>query len=189
MYYRIFSKIYERAAKKMCLLCKDFIKKGDKILDLGCGSGIVGKNFQEFFQAKIIGADIKDKRIYPLSFQIIDGKSLPFPENNFDTVLLSYVLHHAGDQQSLLKEAKRVAGNKIIVFEDLSEGFFSDLICKIHGITFNYLFQENRGGVRFLNNQEWKETFNKLGLRLVFEKKLSFSLSPLQKKLFVLEKI
>ena len=39
-FYRIFSKIYRQAAKKMCLDCASFIKKGCKILDLGCGAGV-----------------------------------------------------------------------------------------------------------------------------------------------------
>ncbi len=51
-YYRILSKTYEEGAKKACQDCVDFIQKGSKILDLGCGSGIVAKVFQDFFRQK-----------------------------------------------------------------------------------------------------------------------------------------
>jgi len=197
-FYRIFSKIYERAAQKMCLDCQDFIQKGSKILDLGCGPGIIGETFGDFFQAKVIGVDIKDNRIYPLPFKIINGKSLPFPENSFDIVLINYVLHHSGDPILLLKEAKRVAKDKIIVYEDLPEGLLSRIICKIHGISFARIFQnqnqtpERSEGERrtnvlqtsFKSEKEWEEVFKKIGLNIVFKSRINNF--PVKKELFIL---
>ena len=183
-FYRIFSKIYERAAQKMCLDCQDFIKKDSIILDLGCGAGIIGMTFQDFFQAKLIGADIKDNRIFPIPFKIINGETLPFSENSFDVVLINYVLHHSKNPISLLKEAKRVS-SKIIIYEDLPEGFLSKLICKIHGIFFNKFFKiENQAF--FKTSKDWREIFEKLGLKTIFEKRVSSILNPVKKKLFVL---
>ena len=182
-FYRIFSKIYERAAQKMCLDCQDFIQKGSKILDLGCGSGIIGETFGDFFQAKVIGVDIKDNRIYPLPFKIINGKSLSFPENSFDIVLINYVLHHSGDPILLLKEAKRVAKDKIIVYEDLPEGLLSRIICKIHGISFAKIFQ-NQNQTSFKSEKGWEEVFKKIGLNIVFQKRINNF--PVKKELFIL---
>ena len=62
----------------MCRQCENFIERKAKILDLGCGSGIVGKTFQDFFQAELTGVDIKDQRAVKIPFQIVDGKNLPF---------------------------------------------------------------------------------------------------------------
>jgi len=140
MYYRIFSKIYGRAAKKMCLDCQGFIKKGSKILDWGCGTAIVGKTFQDFFQAELFGVDVQDVRTVKIPFKITDGKSLSFPENSFDVVLINYVLHHSEDPVSVLKEAKRVARDKIVIYEDLPEDILSKLICQLHGISFDNFF-------------------------------------------------
>ena len=186
-FYRIFSKIYELAAQKMCRDCQKFIKKGDRILDLGCGSGIVAKTFQDFFQVKIIGVDVKDNRVVPVDFKVIDGKNLPFPENSFDIVLINYVLHHSKDQISLLKESKRVCKNKIIIYEDLPEGVISKLLCKIHGISFNKFFKIENPAF-FKTSEEWHTTFENLGLKTIFEKNVSCILNPVKKKLFVLEK-
>lgn len=182
-YYRIFSKIYERAAQKMCLDCQDFIQKGFKILDLGCGSGIIGMTFQDFFQAKVIGVDIKDNRIYPLPFKIINGKSLPFPENSFNIVLINYVLHHSGNPTTLLKEAKRVAKDRIVVYEDLPEGLLSRIICKIHGTSFDKIFK-NQNQTSFKSEREWEKIFKKIGLNIIFKRRIN-SL-PVKKELFVL---
>ena len=189
MYYQIFRKIYRRAARKMCLDCQDFLKEGSKILDLGCGSAIAGKEFQNFFRVKLIGLDIKDRRIEKIPFQVFDGKNLPFSENSFDTTLINYVLHHAKDPISLLKEAKRVSKEKIIIYEDLPEGILSKLFCKIHGVTFNYFFQKSREKINFKNSEEWKKIFDNSGLKLIFEKRISSIFNPVKKKLFILEKI
>lgn len=187
MYYQAFLKIYQRAAKKMCQDCQGFIEKKSRILDLGCGVSIVAKTFQDFFQAELIGVDVKDRRIFPIPFKKIDGRSLPFPENNFDAVLITYVLHHSQDPLSLLKEARRVTRDKILIYEDLAEGFFSGLFCKLHGISFNKIF-DNRNKTCFKSDKAWQSLFKELGLRLVFQKKVSSIFNPVKKKLFVLEK-
>ena len=182
MYYRLFSPIYQWAAKKMCFQCQDFIEKGEKILDLGCGSAIVAKAFQNFFQAKVIGVDIKDQRVFDIPFEIINGRELPFPEKSFDTVLINYVLHHSQEPEALLKEAKRVA-KKIIIYEDLPENLFSKIYCKIHGFTFNKFFQKNNN-LSFKTAKEWEEIFQKLGLAIIFKKKINNF--PVKKELYVL---
>ena len=187
-FHRIFNRFYEKAGRKMCRLCEDFIPKGVKILDLGCGSGIVGQTFQDFFQADLVGVDVKDQRTAKIPFQLIDGKNLPFSDDSFDVVLVNYVLHHAKDSKALLKEAARVANDKIIIFEDLPEGFLTDMVCRIHGVSFNYFFQKGGQKGKFLNEENWKKMFNELNLRLFSEKRASHVLNPVKKKLFVLEK-
>ena len=184
MYYRVFSKIYERAAKKMCLDSADFIEKGSKILDLGCGSGIIGKKFQDFFKAEILGIDVVDKRVEKIPFQIYDGKNIPFPENSFDLVLINYVLHHAENPEALLIEAKRVAKNKIIIFEDLPEGFFSKIYCKLHQLSFDKLFR-NPSKTSFRTEENWEKIFKELGLNVIFKKRVNNF--PVKKELFILQ--
>jgi len=182
-YYRIFSKFYQKAAQKMCRDCQDFIKKGSKILDLGCGSGIIGNTFQDFFQAKVLGVDIKDCRVLPLPFQIIDGFHLPFPENSFDVVLINYVLHHSRDPLALLKEAKRVTGDKIIIFEDLAQGCLSKLFCRLHGISYDKLFG-NPVKTSFNSEEGWEKIFKELRLNIIFKKRVNNF--PVKKELFIL---
>jgi SAM-dependent methyltransferase len=182
-YYLALYPIYKRATKKMCLDCQNFIEKGTKILDLGCGAGIAAKDFQDFFQAKVIGVDVKDQRIFHIPFEIIDGKNLPFPDKSFDTVLISYVLHHAEDPNALLMEAKRVCRDKIVIFEDLPEGFISGIICKIHGIFFDKIFG-NPSKTSFKKEEDWRRIFNELELNIIFKKRRHNF--PVKKELFIL---
>ena len=173
----------------MCSDCKNYIPRGSRILDLGCGSGIVAKNLANFFESLLTAVDIKDSRVVSIPFKIIDGKNLPFRDDEFDICFISYVLHHAKDPEELLKEAKRVTKDRIIIYEDLPEGKISDFICKIHGKSFNYFFQKNDEKGSFLTGKKWEEMFKKAGLKLVSEKKASFVFNPVKKKMFVLEKI
>ena len=185
-FYRIFYKIYEFYARKVLPECSSFIKTGSKILDLGCGFGIIGKTFTNSLKVDVTGVDIVDRRAVPLNFHLYNGRNLPFGNNNFDVVFISYVLHHCHDPIFTLKEAKRVTKEKIIIYEDLPENLFLKLICKIHGFTFASFFQKNQERGIFKNDREWKAIFNDLGLKLVFERKIW---SFLKRKIYVLEKM
>jgi SAM-dependent methyltransferase len=182
-FYKFFSKFYLSSAQKMCRQCSYFIKKGAKILDLGCGSAIVASAFKKKFSANMSGVDIVDKRVEPISFALYDGKNLPFVDNSFDVVLINYVLHHCQDPVKVLQEAKRVAKDKIIIYEDLPENFFSRLICRLHGKSFAWLFRNDKESCNFKKNVEWKEVFEKLDLKLVFGKRVL-----IYSKMFVLQK-
>jgi len=127
--------------------------------------------------------DIKDNRIYPIPFELIDGRKLPFPEKSFDVVLINYVLHHSEDPILLLKEAKRVARDKIVIYEDLPEGFLSRIICKIHGISFDKIFR-NQSQTSFKLEEEWGKIFREIRLNNIFKKRINNF--PVKKELFIL---
>jgi ubiquinone/menaquinone biosynthesis C-methylase UbiE len=186
-FYKFFSKLYEFSAKRMCRECFYFIKKGDYILDLGCGSGIVASEFKKFFGTKIEGVDIVDKRVIQMPFTLYDGKNIPLSDNSFDVVLINFVLHHCEDPIKVLSEAKRVAKGKIIIYEDLPENVYLKFICDLHGKSFAWLFRNDKESCNFKKDAEWKEAFRKMGLKLIFEKNI-LPWSGRKSKMFVLEK-
>ncbi len=51
-----------------------------------------------------------------------DGGALPLPDRSFDTVVLSFVLHHARDPDRVLAEALRVARRRVVVLESTFRG-------------------------------------------------------------------
>ena len=176
----------------MCQDCQPFIKRGSKILDIGCGSGIVAKALSNFFQSSVLGVDIQDKRVVNIPFQIIDGENLPFKENGFNVCFISYVLHHSENPERLLKEAKRVSKERIIIFEDLPENPLSKIFCSIHEITFNPFFHRKNPGANFKKAEGWEEIFAKLSLKIIFKKRIFPLLGwtdPVKRALFVLEKV
>ena len=86
-----------------------------------------------------------------------DGRTLDFDDDQYDVALLTYVLHHAaGDTISLLKEAKRVARNYVIVLEDVID---SEDDAK------NAFAHDPRG--TFRHRKEWAALFDLLGFDVV----------------------
>jgi SAM-dependent methyltransferase len=179
--WKVFKPIYEIAAEKMAKEIEEFLI-GEKILDLGCGSGIFGKKIGEKLKKEIIGIDIVDKRVYQIPFKIYDGKNIPFSNDYFDVVIVAFVLHHTEDPVSILKEAKRV-GKRIIIFEDLPEGIVGKIYCFFHWITWNLFFGKSPN-FNFYTSREWKEIFQNLDLKLISDKDFL-----IKRKIFVLEKI
>ena len=56
---------------------------------------------------------------------LFDGKSIPFDDDSFDTVMLIDVLHHTTDPLSLLLEASRIAIKTIIIKDHILEGILA----------------------------------------------------------------
>jgi len=185
--YRIFRKVYKNAAREMCKDCADFILPNSKILDFGCGSGTVGKEFEVFFSGEILGVDIIDNRIEDMSFIKYDGGDLSFfKSDSFDTVLINFVLHHCKNPKELLKEIKRVSSGTIVLYENLPEGLLSKVMCFLHGVSFAKLFQNNKEMGKFFTKSEWEDIFKELGLEVIHSKKVSAWFNPMKEHLFIL---
>ena len=93
--------------------------QGQKILDIGCGSGhFVDTLIKNNYLA--VGIDIIPEFIelaqkkYQGKFLTADACKLPFKNKEFNTVFIRNVLEHIKDDKKALKEALRV-GEKIIV--------------------------------------------------------------------------
>jgi ubiquinone/menaquinone biosynthesis C-methylase UbiE len=97
--------------------------KAENILDIGTGSGI----FAEAFASKklhVNGLDINREMIEAVKEFVPEGEfltapaeSIPYPDKSFDLVFLSHVLHETNSPLKALREAKRVAKNRIVILE------------------------------------------------------------------------
>lgn len=95
-----------------------------------------------------------------------DGTHLPFPDNSFDVVVFSDVLHHCMQNAAeLLMEAKRV-GKYVIVKDHFEHGIISRNILKILDLFGNYGY-----GVpiprRYFTKQDFTTLVNKSQMSIV----------------------
>lgn len=105
------------------------IKPGQRVLDLGCGSGATVARLRDR-GVDVVGVDYSSamievaRREYGLGDHVrcADATDLPFETNSFDIVLANGVLHHLAVQQQLtgaLSEIRRVLrpGGKLCCFD------------------------------------------------------------------------
>lgn len=153
--------------EEMRFLVDDYMIAGERILDLGCGSG----RFFEFLRDKkvdYIGIDNSEKLIeiakrrYPKArFQVADVLNLPFPRNFFDKIYSIAVLHHIPLEEfrlQFLREAKRVLK---------PEGFLILTVWKFHESKELYLILKYTILKLFGKSKlDWKDIFEPWGKKI-----------------------
>jgi methionine biosynthesis protein MetW len=100
------------------------ISAGYKVLDVGCGDGILGESLIREKNCEVFGLDVSE---YALSFAQERGArvtqcdastdTFPFADNTFDAVTMSCLLEHIMHPEHALLEARRVVkpSGKIVI--------------------------------------------------------------------------
>ena len=176
--------LYRRRAIYYSSLIKDYVKKNEKVLDVGAGSGYIAEILSK--KAKVILLDVKDYNQTSLPLRLYDGKKFPFKDNSFDTALILTVLHYASEKEKFLKEVKRIS-NKIIIIDDVYKTRFGKFI-----VNFNDAIISNTVGVfakfNYNTDAELKRIFQNLNLKLVVDKDSINFIRTAKQKLYVLER-
>lgn len=60
----------------------DYVRRGDSLLDVGCGTGYLSKCLEEMHGAEPTGLDVKDFRAAPISLRSFDGNIDSIPGTN-----------------------------------------------------------------------------------------------------------
>ena len=111
LFYIIRTGLYNKVNEHQQLLA-------GRLLDFGCGS----KPYKPLFKnvTEYIGVDYQSEGHSHVTESIdffYDGKTLPFPDNSFDSVFSSEVLEHIFNPEEIFKEINRVMkpGGKILI--------------------------------------------------------------------------
>jgi len=161
IYIKFMHFVHSHGAGYTYNVMKDNIEPFAKILDIGMGSGYLAKKIQVEKHVKIIGIDVANFSKVDITDIVFDGVTIPFPDASFDIGILAFVLHHAQDQISLLKEAKRTC-KKLIVLEDNLISQFGVFLGRAHSSTFKLLYSTDTN-CTYHSPEEWQVIFNKLG--------------------------
>ncbi len=106
-----------------------------RVLDIGCGTGsLLHEIRQRHTVAELFGIDIsapmldlaRDKLGSAITLINADCRQLPFPDNYFDVVVSSSVLHYLEQQQEEILEISRVVRpGGVIVITDWCKNYLS----------------------------------------------------------------
>ncbi len=173
-------RIIQKRTKKILNLFEEFIKDGDRVLDIGPGGGWIGKELKKRKKAEVTLLDVKDFNQTDLKLVLYDGANIPFPDNSFDVSLLIFTLHHSSsDLTKVLKEAKRVSRGTIIVVEDAPTSFLNKIFIWLWDIATNLPSLINPPGeditFNFKTIPQWQEIFSGLRLKIISQKEFQSS--------------
>ncbi len=117
-------------------ILENYLHKTDKVLELGCGTGLILKEIDKKV-SKAIGVDLSEKMLEKaknrgLEVYQAEASNMPFEDNTFDLVYSYKVLAHIEAIEKTLHEIKRVLKpNGIAVLEFYNRNSIRTLVKKI----------------------------------------------------------
>jgi len=136
---------YYLAFKDVPLLLEKYTNKNMRFLDYGCGTGRSLRFIKSLGYNDIVGVDISQDMIEEANkidpkgnYNLMENSHIPYEDNTFDTIFMSYVFLEVGEYDQIveiLKEFKRVLKDKghVIFITSIVK------ILKINGYPFHMI--------------------------------------------------
>jgi SAM-dependent methyltransferase len=155
-----------RRARVLCRHLAPLLPRGARVLDIGCGSGLLSRLLMaERPDAHIVGVDVVPAAECRIAVERYDGHRLPFADKSFDAALLVDVLHHTFDPEPLLREAARVTRRAILCKDHLREGLLSGPTLAFMDWAGNF-YTGVPMTYRYLDEKSWRALFDRVGLAI-----------------------
>ncbi len=158
--------VYTRRVQALSALLARLLPKGAKVLDVGCGDGLIAHRILAARpDLKVRGIDVLKRPFTHIPVGTFDGRRIPYPADAFDVVTAVDVLHHTEDPRSLLAEMARVSKKTLVIKDHLLDGVlagptlrFMDWVGNAqHGVALPY---------NYWPRAQWERGFSQLGLRV-----------------------
>lgn len=143
----------------------DLLPASATVLDVGCGPGTLTSRIAALRpDCTFRGIDVMLRPDAVIPVDLYDGQHFPFGDASVDAVLFVDVLHHTDDPNVLLREARRVARQCVIIKDHRRNGLVAGLRLRVmdwvgnahHGVRLPY---------NYLSEKEWRAAFDAAGLK------------------------
>ena len=95
----------------------------ESLLDVGCGDGNIARAVGKAVGAqRVEGIDVVPRPAPLIPVQMYDGLRIPHADRSFDAVTVVDVLHHCTDPAAVLREALRVAKQRVVIKDHFAFG-------------------------------------------------------------------
>ena len=136
-----------------------------RVLDVGCGDGLIAAALQSRRTDLVItGIDVLARSHTHIPVDMFDGANIPFDDRSFDVVLFSDVLHHTSDPAILLREARRVTSQSVLIKDHNRNGLLAGPRLRLMDWVGNARF-----GValpyNYWTERQWHEAWRVTGLK------------------------
>lgn len=159
--------ILHRRVNALASAIAPLLPRSARVLDVGCGDGLLAKALLDGRpDLRIEGVDVLVRAGTPIPVREFDGSQLPFGDGEFNVAMAVDVFHHADDAETLMREMKRVARERLVIKDHLLHGMPSGVILRAMDWVGNA-----RHGVRlpfsYWTEAEWTRAWDRCGLRPV----------------------
>ncbi|MCH6258777.1 methyltransferase domain-containing protein [Puniceicoccaceae bacterium K14] len=104
-------------------IMRDWVEPGARVLDLGCGRGVLLEYLKNSRKAETIGVDLDPNKIHACIKRGVNAYlgdmtefMEAFPDKHFDRVLCSRTVQELGNPTKIIREALRVSKNVTVGF-------------------------------------------------------------------------
>lgn len=158
--------VMTRRVRILSAYLRERIPTGSRVLDVGSGDGTIAKTIADARpDVDVEGVDVLIRPSTAIPTTQYDGLHLPFADNSFDVVMLVDVLHHADNPGVVLAEASRVARDRVLIKDHLTDRWgstptlrFMDWVGNApHGVALPY---------NYLSKAQWLDLAARAGLRV-----------------------
>jgi SAM-dependent methyltransferase len=154
-------------ANVLALHLAEMLPRADRILDVGCGDGLVDRCILERRpDIYLEGIDAFPREKAQIAVRAFDGIKIPDADRSFDTVMFIDVLHHAKDLALLLREGVRVTRKSVLIKDHYADGFGARAILRLMDLVGNASHEFAWSG-KYKSREQWKEIFQELNLSVV----------------------
>ncbi len=125
---RLHAPIYRRRLRVLTELILPHLRRGDAVLDVGCGAGTLAASLATRAlerEIRVEGLERFPRGGEPVPVASYSGGEFPFADRSFDVVIVADVLHHEADPNALLRECIRVSRRLVIIKDHQLSGPFA----------------------------------------------------------------